>query len=196
MKRSPRFLTSLVMTAVYLLVVLAPLAPAALHSPFIAHALTGECSGDCRSCGCAPERSAARACCCWQKKLAREPVRAVKAGKTCCAQHTSPEPLAEAVTSANRHECDSDHEKHAAASTAENPASASDRPLPVLSIRPCGSDGHIALQGVENTQHFPYVHAINIPVSLPLPHSPISPDRLFSRHGEPPDPPPEIAAFS
>ena len=63
---------ALILTAVYLTIVMSPLAPLALHSPSIAHALTGECAGDCRICGCSPERSASRTCCCWQKKLKRE----------------------------------------------------------------------------------------------------------------------------
>jgi len=47
---------------------MSPLAPLALHSPMIAHALTGECAGDCSRCACSVERSANHTCCCWQKK--------------------------------------------------------------------------------------------------------------------------------
>lgn len=72
MKPISRHIFALVLIAVYLTIVMSPLAPLALHSPAVAHALTGECAEDCRICGCSPERSAARTCCCWQKKLKRE----------------------------------------------------------------------------------------------------------------------------
>ena len=75
MRLPRRHITALILIAIYLLIVLSPLAPLALHSPALAHALTGECAEDCRVCGCSPERSAARACCCWQKKLKKEEAR-------------------------------------------------------------------------------------------------------------------------
>ena len=68
----PRHKITLILTAIYLVIVMGPLAPLALHSPVIAHALTGECAEDCRICGCSPERSASHTCCCWQKKLRQE----------------------------------------------------------------------------------------------------------------------------
>lgn len=68
MHRRPRYIAALVLVVLYALIVLGPLAPLAMQSPAIAHALTGECAGDCSACGCAPERSASHSCCCWQKK--------------------------------------------------------------------------------------------------------------------------------
>jgi len=61
--------TALFLAAVYLLITMSPLAPLALKSPRLAHAITGECSGECDICGCSPERRANHTCCCWQKKL-------------------------------------------------------------------------------------------------------------------------------
>ncbi len=72
MKRFPRSLVALLLTAVYAVIVMAPLAPIAMRSAAIAHAITGECVEDCAICGCSPERSASRTCCCWQKKLKHE----------------------------------------------------------------------------------------------------------------------------
>ncbi|ACM20848.1 hypothetical protein Geob_2495 [Geotalea daltonii FRC-32] len=63
-----RHASALLLVILYGLVVMLPLAPFILHSPALAHVLTGECSGDCRVCGCESERSANRTCCCWQKK--------------------------------------------------------------------------------------------------------------------------------
>jgi hypothetical protein len=69
MKLPARNLVALVLTAIYLAITMSPLAPLALKSPRLAHAITGECSGDCDICGCSPERRANHTCCCWQKKL-------------------------------------------------------------------------------------------------------------------------------
>ncbi len=71
-KASARHHITLILTAIYLVIVMGSLAPLALHSPVIAHALTGECAEDCRVCGCSPERSASQTCCCWQKKLKKD----------------------------------------------------------------------------------------------------------------------------
>jgi hypothetical protein len=72
MKRSSRYIVSLVLTVIYLLITMSPLAPLALKSPRVAHAVTGECSGDCDICGCSLERRASHTCCCRQKKLQHE----------------------------------------------------------------------------------------------------------------------------
>jgi len=61
-------LTALLLTAVYLMMTLSPLAPLALRSPQLAHAITGECAGDCDICGCSAEQRANHTCCCAQKK--------------------------------------------------------------------------------------------------------------------------------
>ena len=69
MRSLPRSIPALVLVILYVLIVLSPLAPLALRSVVVAHALSGECAGECGLCGCAPERSANHTCCCWQKKL-------------------------------------------------------------------------------------------------------------------------------
>jgi len=190
MKRSSRKIIALVMTAVYLLIMLAPLAPAALHSKVIAHALTGECSGDCRTCGCAPERSATRACCCWQKKLATKETAAATAGSSCNkTENLASAKTADCCKKLNRH---TDHNDHALPEAAGNSSSpATDRPLPVISACPCGSAKHLALPGMENIQHYPFMYVATIPAPSPQPYLPLPPNRLISRNVAPPDPPPE-----
>jgi len=88
---SRRYITALVLTAIYLVIALSPLAPLALHSPAIAHAMTGECAEDCRICGCSPERSATRSCCCWQKKLKKEEAKKQQEAQKgdCCKKKKS-----------------------------------------------------------------------------------------------------------
>jgi hypothetical protein len=62
-----RYLTAQLLIAVYLVIAMSPLAPIALRSPYLAHALTGECVGDCDICRCSPEQRANHTCCCQQK---------------------------------------------------------------------------------------------------------------------------------
>lgn len=70
-----RYLTALALTVIYLLITLSPLAPAVVSDARLAHALTGECVGDCDICGCSLEQRANHTCCCQQKlkqKASRE----------------------------------------------------------------------------------------------------------------------------
>lgn len=69
MKISPRYITALFLTAVYLVLAVSPLAPLIMRSPVISHAFTGECVGDCRICGCLANGRAADDCCCRRKLM-------------------------------------------------------------------------------------------------------------------------------
>jgi hypothetical protein len=72
MKRFPRHIIARILAAIYLVIVISPLAPLAMESVTIAHAITGQCTGDCTTCGCSPERTALHTCCCWQNRLTAE----------------------------------------------------------------------------------------------------------------------------
>lgn len=193
------------MTAIYLLVVLSPLAPTMLHSPALAHALTGECSGDCGICGCAPERSAARACCCWQQKLAREnraPAAIARAG--CCNKAPAPQPAAATgccdkkspVPAATATGCCNSSQKESLLSSNENHPAEEHSGETTISATPCGSSKMLALAGTEKIQHLPFSFSSTPPCQLRTPYSPSLSDRLASLPGEPPDPPPKIAILS
>lgn len=93
MIRSSRFCTAVLLTAVYLLIVMSPLAPLALKSPRLAHAITGECSGDCDICGCSLERRANHTCCCWQKKLKQEQEHEEDTLPPCCKKRHGKGPV-------------------------------------------------------------------------------------------------------
>lgn len=69
MKRFPRHIIACVLTLIFLAITFSPLANLGMHSAIIAHAITGECTGDCDTCGCTPERSESHTCCCWYNKL-------------------------------------------------------------------------------------------------------------------------------
>ena len=81
MKSFPRFITTLFLTSIYLVISLSPLASFALRCPAIAHAVTGECVGNCDICGCSPERRANHTCCCFLKKKQQHERESVPA---CC----------------------------------------------------------------------------------------------------------------
>ena len=72
MKLPHRTITAVLMTVIYLLITVSPLAHLAMLSGGVAHALTGQCSGDCDVDGCSPERRASRTCCCWRNKQNKE----------------------------------------------------------------------------------------------------------------------------
>jgi hypothetical protein len=69
MRRIPGFIPALVLVVLYAMIVMSPLASLVFRSPAMAHALNGECAGDCSRCVCSVERSANHTCCCWQRKL-------------------------------------------------------------------------------------------------------------------------------
>lgn len=200
MEKSARHTVAMVLTTVYLLVVMAPLIPALLHSPHLAHALTGECSGDCRVCGCAPERSAAHACCCWQKKRI-EDRRSAATGGSCCRTAPLPPPVATGVCCTGRKtapppvtvaSCCSKKTvltDDAGESRQHEPSGET-----AITATPCGSGKLLALAASEKIQHLPFSFTTHPPDQQYTPYAPIPGERLTSLPDEPPDPPPKISS--
>ncbi|OGU16305.1 MAG: hypothetical protein A2076_12265 [Geobacteraceae bacterium GWC2_53_11] len=195
MKRSHRYITSLFLTMVYLVIVFSPLAPCAIQSNVIAHAVTGECSGDCRIDGCSLERSAAHTCCCWLKTQQDKATRQSPA--SCCI---SAQPKAMAKTAKNGaghcdHQDQGIHENHGKIETADSSVPQKKRATTVSSS-PCGSGKLFALLNIDTTHHLPFLFSRELPSPsqsiLPV----FPPDRLASRLSDPPDPPPIITIIS
>lgn len=189
MKRVDQKMISLFMTAVYLLITLSPLVSTGFHSKSFFPSVNSECSGDCGRCGCSAERSAARACCCWQKKQAIARVQknraqsqpastdaAVKAGRSCCRK------------SAQHH----DHKDEATVSARYGTASDPDSKTVSISSCPCGSGRDIGFSGADKSQHVPFRFLSGVPIQSAAKVSFSQPNKLFSRYGEPPDPPPKL----
>jgi hypothetical protein len=63
-----RGIIATMLTIIYMMVVLSPLTSLAMNSKTLIHALTGECTGDCDTCGCSIERRDSHTCCCAMKK--------------------------------------------------------------------------------------------------------------------------------
>lgn len=189
MTTSHRYITSLLMTTIYLLIVFTPLAPLAMQSKAIAHAVTGECSGDCRIDDCSRERSAAHTCCCWQKK---------KHGPGDAHLHSDAEACS--IIPKKRAGCcdapaQNSHEKSEVTKSASTSAPQKTKPLSIGSA-PCGSGTLLALLPTETTRHLPYIFSADIPSPEQSPLTVILPDILKSRYVEPPDPPPIISSAS
>ena len=192
MKKSSRYITSLLMTIIYLVIVFSPLASLAMQSQHIAHAVTGECSGNCKVDGCSLERSAAHACCCWQKKkLVEVDAHLHSEDDNSSMLHatatTTPKKRA-SCCNASVHESP---EKMDSATSASTPAPDKTRPITIGST-PCGSGKLFAILSVETTQHLPFFFTGDAPPSPE--QSPLycfPQDTLTSRDTDPPEPPPQ-----
>ncbi len=188
MKILHKYITSYVLISVYLLIVCTPLAPCAMKSKHIAHAVTGECTGDCKIDGCSPERSANHTCCCWQKKLRGGGEHHCK-GECCIppsAQHTEAPHNGKECCKVKTNNTD-EHE------SASSELSSQKKRITTIGCTPCGSGKLLALMNVETVHHLPffYTEKISSPGQTSL--SFITPDCLISRIGDPPDPPPIIS---
>lgn len=193
MGTSHRYITSLLLTTIYLLIVVSPLAPLAMQSKSVAHAVTGECSGDCRIDGCSLERSASHTCCCWQKKQ-REAVESRDLSHS--DEHDShPAPSAEVATkSSNCCAADvQDTHENGVESKSVSSASPQKKRTATVSSRPCGSGKILALLNTETTQHLPFFFAGETPSPEQSILTLSTPARLTSRFGDPPEPPPIIS---
>jgi len=196
MKRPSHYITALLMTAIYLLVILAPLAPAALHSGIFTQALTVECVGDCRICGCSPERSAAHACCCWQKKLAEaKSLRQTAENKSCPTSTAAATPKS-AGSCCSKSAQHADHEDEAASATKANSTTDKETATVSISTCPCGSGKDLLFAAGEEIQHIPCRYLSRAPFRTITQFAFLQPELLASRSDQPPDPPPKIYTLS
>jgi hypothetical protein len=192
MKKSHRYITSLLLAMIYLLTVFTPMAPLAMQSKLVAHAVTGECTGDCRIDGCSLERCADHTCCCWQKKQHEIDDSHHHSNADVCDIHSAP-PIevskkSSGGCSAQAHDT---HENAVKSESVSNPAPQKKRATTVSS-HPCGNGTLFALLNIETTHHLPFFFTGEIPSPIQSTLTFISPDRLTSHYGDPPDPPPII----
>lgn len=196
MKRSYQQSISFIMTAIYLLITLSPLASIGSRSNPFLNIIPRECSGDCRLCGCSVERSAAHACCCWQKKLAGAKALQQPLEQKSCPTASS---AADTKTAGNCCSKAAEHDGHEDQASTLTPAeNSTDRVAQTVSIStcPCGSGKDLTFFGNEKTQHIPFRFLAGIPLQLVTPLSSLQPERLTTRYGEPPDPPPKLSVIS
>lgn len=171
----------LLLFAVYTVIAVSPLAPLALKSPVLAHAITGQCSGDCDICGCSAERRASQSCCCWMTKKRAEEVRSRSSLRCCSVKiHTC---------------CSSGAKKSEGVQCAEKLPDGAQESSPEVFYRgsPCGKGKVTLFAGTGPSQHLPCLFRENL--SAPAESSLVSfySEFLLSRYQEPPDPPPKLS---
>jgi hypothetical protein len=191
-RRSFRRLIAVMLTTVYMLIVMSPLAPLAMHSPVVAHAVTGECSGDCDICGCSLESRASKTCCCAKKRHQQLSIAEMAAMPCSSTQPaSSPAPQKKSCCAKSAQQSDNDHDHY------QNPGREESKTVTVFKCGcPCGKGKLLALNGFGSNELLPIttLERIEIPHVETL-YADLS-HRLASRHGEPPDPPPRLPLIS
>ncbi|HIJ94230.1 MAG TPA: hypothetical protein HPP94_00515 [Desulfuromonadales bacterium] len=208
-KRPFRKLTAIVMMTVYLLIVLSPLAPLAMYSKSVAHAVTGECSGDCNICGCSVESRANQTCCCAKKKqqskLSNGEIseqQPVSKKRSCCADSKPVAPKKECCATsqpvAPKNDCCAKNKKHPHDENAQELQQKQPPPKNETVLKcgcPCGKSTVFALAtGSSDSMPFFYADTLPHPHAAYLSFSHVN--RLTSRHAEPPDPPPKLTVVA
>jgi len=192
MGTSHRYITSLLLTTIYLLIVVSPLAPLAMQSKSVAHAVTGECSGDCRIDGCSLERSTAHICCCWQKKR-HEAAESRDLSHSDMLDTYPPSAEIPKKSSSCCPAVDQDTHENRVEAKSVSSASPQKKRTATVSSRPCGSGKILALSSTETTQHLPFFFAGETPSPEQTLLIFCTPGRMTSRFSDPPDPPPIIS---
>ncbi len=207
MKKLHRHITAYTLTLLYILITLTPLSPLALKSARIAHAVTGECSGDCDIDGCSLESRANHTCCCWQKKLkqaglSKNPstgsrcvppaVAATASAGRCCAP---PVP----VTTTNCCTPPAAHEEHHDHNQTAKQVKSADGTTGQTVFKcgtPCGSRKVLALIKLSTDEIIPFYFAAELATTTVATIAALSPPPLTSRSIEPPEPPPRLEIIS
>jgi len=206
MRQSFRRLIAVMLTTIYLLIVISPLASLAMQSKTVSHAVTGECAGDCRICGCSPAASANQTCCCAMKKqkpaklvgLASDPCSTIKSPaveqkKDCCSK-PAPQPPKQTASSCcvkKTLQQDDDHEKGP-----QQDSDPSGNETVYKCGCPCDKGKLFAINVIGSNELLPISPSERIELhhtgTLYTDHA----HRLISRHGDPPDPPPRLLPIS
>ncbi|BCS55338.1 hypothetical protein [Geobacter sp. SVR] len=175
MKLFRRHIIALGLAVIYLTITVSPLASVVMRSKTVAYAMTGECVGDCDICGCSPESRANKTCCCAIKKRMEQ-------HRHTAEQHDSSEKTAAST--------DNDADKKTGKCCKKNKAGTK---VTVLSCNcPCGKGKTLATGGAGKNELVPYRFAESISPPSDYGTYHITPQRLTSRHPEPPVPPPKL----
>lgn len=199
-----RRLFAVIMMTIYLTIALSPLVSLSLYSKAVAHAVTGECVGDCDICGCSLESRANHTCCCANKKQVQAGVATRSKGvccppkiettkKSCCVASKHIEPVV-----AKNDCCFAKNEQYQHDENVKEAQHKEDQSTTtVLKCGyPCGKGKLLSLAGFGSNELLPIIFNER----LEVPHvETLFPDlthRLASRNGEPPDPPPRLSQIS
>jgi hypothetical protein len=190
-----------VLMAFYLLIVLSPLAPFAMHSKFVAHTITGVCAGDCRICGCSQESQEAHSCCCAQKKRQQQFAAAKLTAASCCGTKSAINTLTATISHCNASQTLktslTDDDSHAGERQEEHLQGddhRQGRPQHeiVVKCNPCGKGKLFALAGSGSSETLPSTYSERIIIPHESPRFSSLPHQLTSRYVDPPDQPPKL----
>ena len=190
-----RWISGLLMVAIYTVIALSPIAPVLLHSKAVAHALTGECVGDCKICGCSMEASESNTCCCSRKQqvLQNNQTSAIKSH---CPLRTPPTQTSQTTT--KKHSCCIGEKSEESINRQElNEQKTGHKQITILKCgNPCGKGKLFNLNGFGSNEHIPISSGERPELSHAEIHFTDLTHRLASRQSEPPDPPPKTVIFS
>jgi hypothetical protein len=178
------------MMAIYLMIALSPLSTLAMQSKKVAHAVTGECSGDCEICGCSAESRANHTCCCCRKKR-QQCDKPNIADKGCAMKVTSApeEPRVDTsdICAVKNHYHQDKTDQHLS-----NEGITPKTQTVFKCNCPCGKNKVLALWGGFNHEIIPYWFPGGILPPMETRSFPDYSRSLTSRHDDPPDPPPKL----
>ena len=206
--RLRRRLIATVLTVIYLVIALSPLASLAMHSKIVTHAITGECSGDCDICGCSLESRTNHTCCCAKKnqKQASDKPRMESSTSTPPKQSVA-EQKNERHSKSARSAANWPVTPDCCAQTANKHEGLATKPEPITDTAgtettifkcgcPCGKGKLLTLTGFGSNELIPTHTSERLePQSIETLFADFS-HRLAFRHGVPPDPPPKISPFT
>jgi len=199
-KRSMRRMIAATLTVVYLVIALSPLAPFAMYSKVVAHAVTGECSGDCDICGCSKESRANHTCCCAKKKQMQARNIQLSSCEHCvkkaapAAQTDQPTPPAVAMK-----ECCAKNKPHQDDGKIHKDQNTNERSKNEIVFKcgsPCGKGKILALAHAGSSELLPYIYSERIGITHEDTRYTTLSQRMASRHADPPDPPPRLQIYS
>lgn len=204
MRRLPKHTTAAILTALYLVIALTPLSPILLKSAHIAHAITGECSGECKVDGCSLESRANHTCCCWQKKLKRTSLKKQVAKASCCTSGIQPAETAESCCAPPRPIvavscCTPPAKEHDSRQPLANQITNTSEPAEDRAAQtvfkcgsPCGSGKLLSLLKLSTDECIPYRFVEKLPQFSTLKFAAQSAPTLTSITIEPPEHPPRL----
>jgi len=206
-RRSYRRLIAIFLTTIYLTIAMSPLATLAMHSKVVAHAVTGECSGDCDICGCSLESRMDHTCCCAKKRQVQADAATLSAGNRTPQAATAPgaakgscyaalKPTEPLVAKNDRCSITGQHPHDEKAQEPAQEAATTKTETVYKCGCPCNDGKLPALTGFGSNELLPN----NACDTIAMPHvetlyADLS-HRLTSRYGEPPDPPPKLSICS
>lgn len=196
---------AVLLLTVYMSITLIPLAPLAMHSKSVAHAVTGECTGDCDTCGCSLESRASKSCCCARKNQQQTETAKLTAGD-CCSKKTAFVPVVakESCCSTSKsltaevvqNDCCSKAGYDDTVQEPEQSAAPAKSEVVYKCGCPCGKSKHPVMAGAGSSELLPYFYSERILLPYEDTHYSYLPHSMDSRYGEPPDPPPKLSLLS